>query len=146
MKILAYWNSHFLKVSLCEEKVKFRRSINLRKSFSKSGWAYKQNKKWFAVYEDNNRLLFRCDDVEFEISSEFKCTLERGSTLNTFVLKANENVVFRFEYRPSMFFAKHDSTFDTVDLESDDFFEWLSYIWTDPMVVKDVKSLLKISH
>jgi hypothetical protein len=144
MKTLEYWSNIVWQVSLCEETLKFRRKLLLKRSLpSSSGWAIRSLGKWLAVYRKGDELWFRCDDWACRIDTLHQCVLDRKSSgSNIFILSSGGVVVFQHQYKVSSWGRKIDPTYDDIDLQGDDFFLWLFRLWNDPKGVDGTVRLL----
>lgn len=147
MKILSYWPSRMWQVLLDEGKVQFHRKLAIWHAPKRySGWAYKSNQKWFAVYRDDGALQFRCDEWICTVNEGRSCELIRQPEKNLFLLKEENTVVFQHEYKSRDWGKDLDPTYDEIDAEGDDFFLWLSRLWGDSTRVKSTIERLANDH
>lgn len=145
MKILLYWSSRIWRVSLDESTAKFHRKFAALSSPKRyTGWAYKSNRKWFAVYREDDMLQFRCEEWICAIDEYHSCQLIRRSGQNLFLLKVENKIVFQHEYESRDWAKRGDPTYDQIDAEDDDFFLWLFRLWGDAKRVKN--TIERLSH
>lgn len=130
---MTYWSNRLWLIELSVDG-HFRRRLALSpKRNTKSGWAYKADGRWFAVYRDGTQLRFRSDDWSCIVGPEYQCSLEcKASDRRIFSLQVGKTPVFQFEYRPPSLGKAVDITYDALDMENDDFFLWLCNLWNDP--------------
>lgn len=145
MKNLSYWLSMWWQVSLSEDTGEFRRKFLLGRATSKkNGWAYKSNGKWFAVYRNDDALMFQCDEWVCKVGDLYQCKLTRELGKSVFILSSGDSVVFRHEYKASSWVKKFDPTYDELDAENDDFLLWLYHLWGDGERVKALTEQLSV--
>lgn len=120
---LKYFSSTFYKVTLQEQPPVFRRSFVFNSGLPmQAGWAQRSNDKWFALYEKDGVLTFRCDAWTCPVDAATVCRLDDeadGSAV--FSLHAGGALLFEHRYSPAR---------RSKDRLADDFFAWLHDIWS----------------
>ena len=93
------------------------------------GSVWKQNGKWFAFHKDEQSLMLQHKKKVWRLQPNTTVSLQ-GFLLRTFSIKENGKVVFKIRYKPKgLLLSVIDPTYDSIDMESDDFFLYMRNMW-----------------
>ena len=94
------------------------------------GSLWRQNGKLFAFYRDDCSLLLQNKTRKWRVIPEYTVSLKQYFIFRNFKIHQNEKEVFSIWYKPKgLFFFLIDSTYDSIDAESDDFFLYIKSMW-----------------
>ena len=127
--VLDYWNRKWQSVLFDTNT-----GIGRIRWFSKpericGGWAYKYNKKWYAVWNSGDNLVFQEANTKIQITKQYKCQLSTSE--KNIIFKIYEADIVKFETVYKKQNRKYDLTYDDCDREQEDFFYWLLNLWQD---------------
>ncbi len=112
------------------ESGKIKRIRGLERDDTEFGSIWKQNGKWFAFYRDDISLLLQCGREKWRVTPDSAASV-KGSFLRHFRISRDNRVIFSMRYKPKgVLFWLVDPTYDAIDAESDDFFLYVSNMWS----------------
>jgi hypothetical protein len=93
------------------------------------GSVWKQNGKWFAFHKDEQSLILQHKNHVWRLEPNTTVSLQ-GLFFRKFIIKENGKIVFKIRYKPKgLLKSIIDPTYDSIDMESDDFFLYISNMW-----------------
>jgi hypothetical protein len=105
-------------------------AINIKPEETGFGSLWKQNGKWFAFYSDEESFIFQHKHNIWRVTPEYSVSIRAYFLLRYFKIMLIGSVVFSILYKPKfLFIALLDSTHDSIDEESDDFFLYVKNMW-----------------
>ncbi len=124
--ILDYWNRRWQSVeydtSCGEGRVRWFR----RKPKHCMGWAAKHEGNWYALWLDDDYLVFQAGHGRWKMTDVLQCRNIRHDTRRIFTVDQNGSTVFKMAYKPP--FNQDGLDIDEMDFETVDFFYWVSRV------------------
>jgi len=95
------------------------------------GSVWKQNGRYFIFYRDEESILLQQGNEKWRVIPEYTVILRGYIFVRNFKIFHHGKVVYSIWYKPSgVFFWLVDSTYDSIDAESDDFFLYVKNMWS----------------
>ncbi|WP_145754693.1 hypothetical protein [Nitrospirillum amazonense] len=101
------------------------------------GWGFQEGAHYYAVWLKGDSLIFQVDTKAFLIPDGIRCSNIRIDSGREFILSRDEEIVFNLKYKGV---SEKDPTFDQLDLETTDFFFWVSMVWNDSSMRQSLTS------
>lgn len=125
--VLYYWSIQWRSVLFDVEK-----GVGKVRWFSKKpkecdGWANKHKGVWSALWNSDAGLVFQVGDKTWDINT-FDCSHRFQGEKCIFEISKSGRVEYSLEYDA---YAPKDVAFDDLDLESEDYFYWISLVWNN---------------
>jgi hypothetical protein len=127
--ILDHWRRRWQSVSFDTANGKGHVRWLSRRPKTGIGWATKHGNEWFALWSNGKNIIFQAGMAKFQFVEMTACSnVRRGGSRHLLIEEAG-SVIFDVVYRAVD--RDRDPTFDEVDLESEDFFYYVSKICND---------------
>ena len=95
------------------------------------GYVFKQNRKWFVFHCDDQSLILQHKKEIWRVNSKYSVHLH-GDETKRFDIFHDNRIVFSIEYIANWFLPQiFNTTYDAFDLEMDDFFLYVTNMWSD---------------
>ena len=129
-KILKVWGCHWKSATLVPAPFKVKISW-FKKVTAFSGFAYKHKGNWLTVWKDGEQLILQSNVGKWPIGHGECQLLNVGNSIRRLEIKFPDSQSLCMEYNSTP--LVEDSTHDSVDEETEDFFFWVYRIWNDPV-------------
>lgn len=126
MLILDYWKRRWQSVYFDAEEQAFELKWLPKKRNSLTGWASKEKGLWYAFYHHGEDNCLLADKQMFTVDSSLSAENKLDGNQRVFNLYKNQDLIFQLSYKAKDRF--NDPTFDTLDLQEEDFFFWSAYL------------------
>lgn len=126
MLILDYWKRRWRSVHFDADKRAFKLHWLPQKRNSLVGWASKKGGLWYAFYHDGENNYFLADKQIIMVDNSLSAENKLDGSQRVFNLYKEQDLFFQLFYKAKDRF--NDPTFDTLDLQEEDFFFWSAYL------------------
>ncbi len=136
MIALHYWNRRWQSVSFDTERGRAKVRWFSHSGSDCHGWAYRYQGDWYAVWSTGANIVFQSGTKSWPMTPAYRCDNQRSGQTRRFALSEAGSLLFELSYPSNA--PDDDPTYDDVDLEQDDFFVYVSRLWSDEKWKGDV--------
>lgn len=127
--VLHFWNRQWQSVCFDEESGHGRVRWLSRCPAKAQGWAYRRGGVWYVVWSDGEQVVFQADRERWSMTGAFECLTRTEEGVRRFTISDGRSPVFEVSYKRPR--RERDAAYDDLDLEQDDFFVYVSRLWSD---------------
>lgn len=120
---LVQWRSVFFNINTGKGRVRWLS----RKPTKCQGWANRHKGIWYALYNSAAGLVFQVGNKSWDMKS-YDCSHRFQGEKCIFEIHKSGKIEYSLEYDA---YRSKDVTFDAIDLETSDYFYWVSLVWND---------------
>lgn len=128
-KILKVWGCHWKSATLVSTPFKIKTSW-FKKITAFSGFAYKHQGHWLAVWKDGEQLMLQSSEGKWKVGCGECRLLDAGNGNRRLEIDSPDAQSLRMEYNSTPLIE--DPAHDVIDEETEDFFFWVYRVWNDP--------------
>lgn len=136
--ILDYWNRRWQSIAFDTARGEGRVRWVSRKAKHCAGWAANHEGNWYALWLDGDDLILQSGHNRWRMDDALQCRNIRHDTKRIFSVEHGSATVLKVTYAAPL--DQDDPTTDALDLESADFFLWVTRVCRDPGLKASLKS------